>query len=181
MTGPAQGLCSNDGLIHYLGKQILLYKNSMQENQTAEKHIPGSLGAEEWLPRRLACFHRGKERGAAWRLKNFPRLCALAYKHTAALSAFMFIQIFASGTSQQNYSVCKFNLWGVTSNRRLLLRPWWWSVPECWSVWTYWDIIKAQRNDGRASIQVPMPPITACLSASLPIIFILLNNSDPST
>lgn len=51
-------------------------------------------------------------------LKNFPHLSELAYTHTAALSAFMFIQIFASGTSQQNYSVRKFNLWGVTSNRR---------------------------------------------------------------
>lgn len=34
----------------------------------------------------------------------------------------MFIQLLASGTSQQNYSVCKFNLWAVTSNRRPLCR-----------------------------------------------------------
>lgn len=34
----------------------------------------------------------------------------------------MFIQLLASGTSQQNSSVCKFNLWAITSNRRLFCR-----------------------------------------------------------
>lgn len=52
-------------------------------------------------------------------LENFLQLSSLAYKHTASLCAFMFIQIFASGTSRPKYSLCKFNLQGVTSNRRL--------------------------------------------------------------
>lgn len=52
-------------------------------------------------------------------LENFLQLSALAYKHTVSLCAFMFIQIFASGTSRPKYSLCKFNLRGVTSNRRL--------------------------------------------------------------
>lgn len=52
-------------------------------------------------------------------LENFLQLSALAYKHTASLCAFMFIQIFASGKSRLKYSLCKFNLRGVTSNRRL--------------------------------------------------------------
>lgn len=43
----------------------------------------------------------------------------LPCKHTSALSAFMFIQPLASGTSQQYCSVCKFNLWAITNNRRL--------------------------------------------------------------
>lgn len=54
--------------------------------------------------------------------KNFPRPSELLSKHTSALSAFMFIQLLASGTSQQNSSVCKFNLWAITSNRRLFCR-----------------------------------------------------------
>lgn len=62
----------------------------------------------KWLPCGSVCFYREKERGAV----------SLAYKHTAALSAFMFIQLLASGTSQQNYSLCKFNLWAVTGNSR---------------------------------------------------------------
>lgn len=94
----------------------LQLSNSRVINRGREKHIPALLQAVKWLPCRLACFHRGKERGAV------PRPSELAYKHTAALSAFMFIQLLASGTSQQNYSVCKFNLWAVTSNRRLFCR-----------------------------------------------------------
>lgn len=43
----------------------------------------------------------------------------LPCKRTSALSAFMFIQPLASGTSQQYCSVCKFNLWAITNNRRL--------------------------------------------------------------
>lgn len=54
--------------------------------------------------------------------KNFPRPSELLSKHTPALSAFMFIQLLASGKSQQNSSVCKFNLWAITSNRRLFCR-----------------------------------------------------------
>lgn len=64
----------------------------------------------------------------------FPWLSTLAYKHMAASGAFMFIQIFASGTSEQNCSVCKFDLWGVTSNRRIF---WVHDGRECQSAGLY--------------------------------------------
>lgn len=51
--------------------------------------------------------------------KTFGSPQNLPCKPTSALSAFMFIQPLASGPSQPYCSVCKFNLWAITNNRRL--------------------------------------------------------------
>lgn len=84
-----------------------------------EMDVPALLQAANRFPCRLARSPPWKKSVGGRALENFLQLSALAYKHTASLCAFMFIQIFASGTSRPKYSLCKFNLRGVTSNRRL--------------------------------------------------------------
>lgn len=136
-----------------------------------EMDVPALLQAANRFPCRLARSPPWKKSVGGRALENFLQLSALAYKHTASLCAFMFIQIFASGTSRPKYSLCKFNLRGVTSNRRLFCVR---AGRVCQSAASYgligyWDIIKAQRNDGRALVQATMPYHFAVFSFSIHI------------
>lgn len=82
----------------------------------------------------------------------------------------MFIQLLASGTSQQNYSVCKFNLWAITSNRRLLCRR---DGGVCQSVGPHGLIGILSKHKGMMGELRSKCPchITLCFCASLFVIF----------
>lgn len=93
--------------------------NSAAIHHGRKKQITTLLQTDKMIATQVGLFS-SVEKSVGQR--NFLWPSALAFKHTAALSAFMFIQLLASGISQQNYSVCKFNLQAVTGNRRFFCR-----------------------------------------------------------
>lgn len=111
---------------------------------------------------RLAWFHCGKAcAGCALLLKRTsPQPSELAYKHTVALSAFMFIQIFESGTSQQKYSVWKIQYVRYNQQQKAFC--------ACDGGVCLWILSKHKGMMGE--LQSSPCPITLCLAASWIII-----------